>query len=373
MQTICHLTSVHPPFDIRIFHKQCVSLKDRRYNVKLIAPGFKKEIRNGVEVLPIHLPQKRLKRMLVVSLRMYRSALTAGAELYHFHDPELLLCGILLKISGKKVIFDIHENVRLSFASKSWLPKPLVPIIRFLYYIIERLSFFFFDGLVLAEESYEKYYPGQKSTTVLNYPILKDKESGMLNQEVSDSINLVYAGGISENRGIWEMLNLLKELNKANVNAKLNLVGKVYSPDLLEQIQKFIADNNIKNEIRLTGQIPYYQVKEILKQSHVGLALLKPIPNYKESLPTKIFEYMQYGLPVITNNFPLYKRYVEVDKSGICVDITNFNNEIQNIINLLSDEEKWQELGLNGLESIEKYNWENEADKLWALYKKLLS
>lgn len=373
MQTICHLTSVHPPFDIRIFHKQCVSLVQAGYAVKLIAPIENATSKNGVELLPIKLPKSRLKRMFIVNWRMLKVALKTNARLFHFHDPELLLCGVFLKLSGKKVVFDIHENVRLSFVSKSWLPKVLVPFATFFYFTLERLSMVFFDALVLAEESYQKYYPKNKSTIVLNYPII----NGDINTDMPDKdescISLVYVGGISENRGVWEMIQLTKVLIDKKLNCRLKLVGTIYSDVLKEQIKAFVKNEHLDNVIEIVGRIPFEQVSDMLKYSHVGLAILKPIPNYRESLPTKIFEYMQYGLPVITNNFPLYKRYIEDENTGICIDFDNFEKEITPIINLISDPQRCKELGNNGRACVQKFNWTNEAKKLIELYKNVLN
>ena len=136
---VCHLTSVHPPFDIRIFYKECISLANNGFDVTLIAPRIESTERMGVKIIPIHLPKNRFKRMLFVTFKMFQLAIKQKAKVYHFHDPELMLCGILLRLSGKKVIFDIHENVRLSLVSKDWLPKWMGKIIGAIYFIFESI------------------------------------------------------------------------------------------------------------------------------------------------------------------------------------------------------------------------------------------
>lgn len=371
MSKVCHLTSVHPPFDIRIFYKECLSLKKLGFEVSLIAPISTLILKGGINIIPINLPVSRFKRMLVVNQRMFRLALNTKSELYHFHDPELLLCGILLKVFGKKVIFDIHENVRLSLMSKSWIPRFVQPIVQLLYFLIERFSLLFFDALVLAEDSYLDYYPTRKSEVVLNYPLLKSIPKNVASDD--NVIRFIYVGGVSENRGVWEMLHLIKYLDSKNVNCELTIVGQIYSDDLKNSLHEYIIRNKLDTIIRLVGRVDFLEIQKYLVAADIGLALLKPIANYKESLPTKIFEYMQHGLPLITNDFPLYKKYVENNKVGICVDINAIDKELGRMSDFVSNDPLLKNLGENGRIVInEKYNWESQEMKLVKLYHKIL-
>ncbi|MDA3894044.1 MAG: glycosyltransferase [Salinivirgaceae bacterium] len=372
MQKICHLTSVHPPFDIRIFHKQCISLKNAGYKVCLVAPIASNQVRNGIEVISNNLPKNRLGRMLAVTFKMTKMALKTKAVIFHFHDPELMLSGILLKLSGKKVIFDVHENVRLSISSKDWLPNCLKPFVRQIYFFVERFSILFFDALVLAEDSYLKYYPQLKSTVVLNLPILIDNISATRNFEKPHSF--VYTGGVSENRGVWEMIKLVEKLNQHNVVCALKIVGQIFSDNLKSEIIKYINKHGLTEQIELVGKIEFTQIQSYLENADIGLVFLKPVANYLESLPTKMFEYMQFGLPIILCNFPLYENYINKTRAGICINIEKIDDEIPKIVEFLENTEELQSMSKNGLQSVSlKYNWISEEQKLVSLYQKLLN
>lgn len=372
MNKICHLTSVHPPLDIRIFYKECTSLVNADYDVTLIAPIKQKELINGIKIIPINLSNSRVIRILTVTFKMWSLALKTKAELFHFHDPELLICGVLLKLSGKKVIFDIHENIRLSFSSKHWLNTKLAVIVKLIYYLVERLSLLFFDALVLAEESYQSYYPQKKSCVVLNYPLFIDKSINN-NEFINNSIKLIYTGGIHINRGIWEMLFLVKNLKDNNINVTLDLVGQMWPNSLITDIEQYIFKNNIGNQINIHGRVNFKEVSNLLENSDIGISILKPIPNYKESLPTKIFEYMQHGLPVISNSFELLKTYVERENVGICIDIDNISDELGKIISMFNDREQMKIMSLNGIElTANKWNWNTQEKKLIDLYNLIL-
>ena len=78
---------------------------------------------------------------------------------------------------------------------------------------------------------------------------------------------------------------------------------------------------------------------------------------------------MAAGLPVIASDFPLWRKIVEDNDCGICVDPTNIQAVRVACAKLLSNPEKGQQLGRNGRKAVlEKYNWVNEEKKLLALY-----
>jgi glycosyltransferase involved in cell wall biosynthesis len=372
MKRICHLTSVHPVFDIRIFHKECISLAKNGFEVTLIAPGqglpYEKD---GVNIFLVNIPVRRLKRMVFITFLMFFSARKTKAEVYHFHDPELMFCGVLLRLTGKKVIFDIHENVRLSFKTKEWVPKILRGLLAVLYFGAERFCLLFFNRLILAEDSYQKFYPIKKSTVVLNYPILKHYDH--IDKENEKPLRLVYTGVVHVLKGVWEMLDLVKSLHQQGIKCQMLLVGEVRPERLLIEINEFLRENQLNDIVKLTGRVQFTEVAAFIQNSDIGLSLLKPIPNYYESLPTKIFEYMQFGLPVITNNFPLYKKYIEESGAGICVDISLRDELIGQVVKLLGDKTRIEELGQKGIFAVTtKYNWAMESRKLIKVYNNLL-
>ena len=88
--------------------------------------------------------------------------------------------------------------------------------------------------------------------------------------------------------------------------------------------------------------------------------------------PTKLFEYMACGIPVIASNFPEMGAIVEENNCGITVDPTNIMQISDAIIELLKDPEKEKKMGENGRRAVEeKYNWENMEKRLFGLYEEL--
>ena len=113
---------------------------------------------------------------------------------------------------------------------------------------------------------------------------------------------------------------------------------------------------------------------KISMQCIAGLAVLKPIANFIESFPTKIFEYMSIGLPVITSDFELYKEVVQVNRAGICVNPSSAIELAEVMASFVNQEYDVLGFGQQGVKSVEeKYSWQSEEKKLLNLYHKLLA
>lgn len=377
---VCLLTTVHLPFDTRIFHKQARTLRQVGYDVTLLAQHDKNEVVDGIKIIALPEPKNRLQRMLYLTWRVFHLALYHKADIYHFHDPELLPIGVLLKLfTQAKVIYDVHENVRKQILNKFWLPIWSRKFFSMVYVLIERLCLPFIDRVIIAEDSYiENYKTRRNIIAVRNYPILSYLEHyyqiGTENQKQTYSFHVIYIGGISKLRGAVELieaLNFLKTIGYSEV--VLHLVGPVFPPTFKGTLDTLIRQYGFQEKVLIPGKVTYEKVFSLMAQANVGVAILHPDPNYIESLPTKLFEYMSAGLPVIASNFPLWKEIVEGNKCGICVDPLKPEEIARAIEYLLTHPEEARRMGENGRKAVlEKYNWEKESEKLVSLYKELL-
>src|SRR5579862_3761396 len=129
---VVHLTSVHEASDTRIVQKECASLADAGYEVVVVAPGNPRELPANVRHRVVPTPRNRLERMTKTMWRVFCAARQERADVYHFHDPELIGVGMALRLAGARVIFDVHEDVPLDVRTKPWIPRLLRPVMSFM-------------------------------------------------------------------------------------------------------------------------------------------------------------------------------------------------------------------------------------------------
>jgi len=370
VRRVVHLTTVHPPFDTRIFQKEAKTLVRAGYDVALIAQHAKNEIVDGVKIIALPKPRNRLTRIFSLTWRAFRLALREQADVYHFHDPELLPIGVLLKIFTRaKVIYDVHEDVPQQILTKYWIPVPLRQPLAVVFNAAEKLLVWAMDAVVVATEGIGAKFARFRPIVVHNYPDLGILPNpAPVPQEEGQKV-LVYVGGISRLRGAVEMIRALECLTYSE-DVWLDLIGRVEPAELEAELRALPG----YGRVRFFGWLPWKLAWEHAQSALVGLVLFHAAPNHTNALPNKLFEYMAIGIPVIASNFPLWKEIVEGNNCGITVDPLDPKAIAQAVEHLLTHPDEACRMGENGRQAVEeKYNWEREGEKLLKLYEGLLS
>lgn len=363
---IVHLTSAHPPFDVRIFHRECVSLAQEGYPVVLIAPHERDEVRQGVQVRSVKKTRGRLSRMLGTVWAVYRQALAEGGKIYHFHDPELIPVGILLRLQGKKVVYDVHEDVPTDILSKNWIPKPLRSPIAAGMRLLERLAGGLLSGIVAVTEPIAARFPAQKTILLQNFPHPQEI-AALGNPSYQDRPpRVLYAGSITSTRGLFEMLEAMQHLQ--DEKTRLTLIG-AFAPASLQ------AEAEQHPGYRYTDFLGYKnrpETLELLAGSRIGLAVLHPIPSFLVSQPTKLYEYMMAGIPFVASDFPLWRQSIGDVSCGLFVNPKDPKAIAEAIRWLLEHPTEAEAMGQRGRQLIlERLNWGTEFVKLTGLYRSL--
>jgi len=370
MAKIVHLTSVHPPFDTRIFHKECKTLAQSGYAVTLVVPHERDQVVDGVWIRAIPRPARRLNRMIYTTWQVYRAALKVDADIYHVHDPELLPWAQLLRLRGKKVIYDMHENVPGALLTKAWIAAPLRRLVAGLYQAMEHVLLQGL-GVILAETSYARHYPRiAQREVVLNLPLADNLLQ--INEMKYPATTLGYIGGVAPVRGSLVTLEALRLLKKQQYAVEWECLGPIYHAAHAVELRQLIEKYALTG-VRLRGYTPPEEGWRLIARCHIGLALLQEIPNYIESYPTKIFEYMALGLPVVVSNFPLYREIVGGEQCGLCVDPADPEAVAQALVWLIEHPEQACTMGERGRQAVkDRYNWDSQARKLLVFYDTLL-
>lgn len=367
---VCVMTSAHPPSDVRIFHKQCKSLKDAGYEVILVAPHTAPEHLGGIELLAVRPAKSRLLRFLSTTWSVYRAARRVRADVYHFHDPELIPAGLLLRAHGKPVIYDIHEDLPCTLSYKaylsSWLVKPLAKIIDW----FERNLAQGLSALVVATpEIAERFRSHPNVVVVQNYPRLEEFHTGLAaSNELPKPTHVVYVGlRITRARGAVEMVRAMGLLPE-NLDLRLKLAGKIEPPELLDELQSLEG----WKKTDYLGMLDRQGIAELFRGARAGLVVLHPEPNYVNAHPVKLFEYMCAGIPVIASDFPVCRQVIQPSGCGLLVDPQS-PEQIAAAVNFLcSESERAAQMGRQGMHAVvAHYNWSVEEKKLLNVYRRL--
>lgn len=366
---VCHVTSLHDADDGRIFRRYCKSLA-KKYEVFLVAPNTETRVEDGVHIVGVSLPDinHRLKRWMSLG-KLLPTLYEIDAEVYHFHDPELMKLGLKLKKKGKKIIFDSHEDVPMQFLSKGFIPKPLRKFASKCYTKYEARLLKQYTAVVSVTihivERLKNVNPNTYQIT--NYPQFENRSIDGRPWDRS----ICFAGLLSPFWMLKEIISILPE-----VNAKLYLAGYFATEDYLKELQSLSGWKNVD----FYGTLPHDEILKIYNKSSIGIAIESyenPNAGFRVgSLGcTKIPDYMSSGLPIIVSNTEVWGGVVKKYECGLAIENPNDSNEIASAIQyLLDNPEKAKNMGENGLKAAkEEFNWEAQEKVLFDMYDGILN
>ena len=373
--TIVQLTTVHPRQDTRVFHRQSRTLAEHPgldlHLVVADGKGSGTEESDGVAIRVVDIgkpPGGRVGRMTIGSWRAIRAVMSLRARVAHFHDPELIPACIVLKLLGRRIVYDVHEDYPLQILHKHWLPaalrRPLAGFMRAIEFVAAGL----FDAIVCANPKATERFPPRKTVLVRNFPIPSELVAPSSTAYARRLESFVYVGGIAAIRGAGQMVEAIR-LMPGHHAVRLDLAGS-FSPASLEGELRSLPG---WERVHYHGWASRAQVAGLLGGARAGLVVLQPTQNYPDAYPVKMFEYMAAGLPVIASDFPLWRGIVDGAGCGLLVDPTDTAAIARAMQWILEHPVESEEMGRRGRLAVEnRYNWSKESETLLRLYARLM-
>lgn len=361
---ICHITTVHLKNDNRIFYKECTTLKNNGHDVTLIVAGETDQVIEGIKIVGLNKHTSRLKRFFKTSIfEVLKTVKKVNAEIYHFHDPELIFMGLILRLKGKMVIYDIHENNSAAIMSKPYIKSKFVKkIISSFFNLFEKTVVKCFSGIVTARPDITEKFKHKKIITLRNFPILSENSTNVVEDKVKEKKSVIYVGVMTEIRGIETLIDAFNDMPEF----ELWLLGIVRGEFLTKKIEES------KENVKYLGIVEPFEVFHHIQRSDAGIITFLPVPNHVRTLATKPFEYMACGKPIIMSNFDYWKD--TFGDSSLYVDPHNKDEIIKATRLLLNDDEMFDRMSKkNSYLSREEYNWGSESEKLIDLYSTYLT
>ena len=219
------------------------------------------------------------------NLRAASLLLRRPYEVAVVHDPELIPAAVIAALAaGKRVVFDVHEDLASQIKAKAWIPRWARPVLRtlarFLYSLAER-----FLILTLAEESYVGLFKSGHPVFA-NYP----RYENWPDPAGTGDGSAVYVGDTQPARGVDHAVAACLE-----AGVPLKVVGPV-TEEARTRWTRLGVD--------VVGRLPNPEALEVVRASSVALSPLSDVPNYRHSVPTKTVEYLALGVPVVATALP---------------------------------------------------------------------
>ncbi len=359
------VTTVHRPWDGRIFYRQARTLASEGHEVFIIhQSGEADETRGRVTSVGFPRPSNRLARARR-GRALIREALAMSADVVHVHDPELLVSGVLLcRRRRVAFIYDIHEDYVGMIAHKAWIPRPVGWLVRAFVAAVERVFVPRCDGLVVADDQLLERFRGRNSRVVVapNYP-----PADIFTAPTATARDeIVYVGGISPVRGAFVMLDAMARVRERFPGMRLAMIGPIHAEK--EEIGRRARALG-EGAATIEPPVSYEDLPGRIAGAKVGLALLQRNRKFLINVPTKIFDYMAEGVPYVASDFPHLAKLVG-QTGGRLVDPSDVEAAAEAVIALLADDRMREETGRRGRKAFEeKFNWQKRSAELVELYR----
>lgn len=367
---VCQFSIAHLTEDERIFHKECKSLTSL-YDVTLVSTADYNYEADGVKIIGLGKPNGAINRFKRV-FTIIPVLLKLKADIYHFHDPELIFTGYILKTFYKKnVVYDAHEHYTNKMKSKDFGKlKFLKNLIIKIWNKIELGISKKFSLIITADTVTALQFPKDKTITIGNFPTLEFTKNAFPKHvpENEEDFRVVYLGTIHEQRGLRKCVEAIEKVKYKNI--KLHIIGNSNFPELTALFES-------SSRVVFHGRIPWEKLNAELELCYVGLILLQPVSAFTyipgENI-VKLFEYAGMGIPYIMSDFPGLKKFNEKNGGGLTIDPTNTDLIAATIEKLYEDKILFNKLSTEGIEMVRReYNWDMQAQKLIDGYNKILN
>jgi glycosyltransferase involved in cell wall biosynthesis len=367
----CILTSVHPAFDTRVFHKEARTLAAAGYRVSLIAQHGEDACQDGVSVQALPLSPARRRRPLLWWTILLR-ALRARADVYHIHDPELIPLALLLQtLSRRPVIYDAHEYYGDEVRTRLWIPAPLRNAAGWLTERIEKSAARRLAAVVTVNEhmnaGFLRVQP--RSVAVHNYPPAEyfgEPPAG------KRELLVVYVGVLTRDRGIETIYETGRLLRGRFPSLRIALAGPIDWSGVSAAIPRDEAGWREHAGVHFLGTVPQREIPALLGRASVGWIPFLATPNNVRSTPNKLLEYMAAALPVVASDFGYMRAIVSEAACGRLVPAAVAAAHAEQIAWMIEHPIDAAVMGTRGRDAVlARYTWASQGKKLVDLYDEL--
>jgi glycosyltransferase involved in cell wall biosynthesis len=343
---------MHDWDDDRIFQRACIGLAREGHKVTLIAHFDGSSIVDGVNIVGIQ-KRKGVARRIFSSIEAVLIARKIDADIYHFHDPDLLPWMALLALSGREIVFDMHEFYEVRFYQWN-LPNIFRPLIARIYRNFSNLMIHRFAGLVTVTDTMaDLYRKTAKNIIVIPNTVDLVRLSNVdLTQPKKSRPVIIISGSHGSSRNCMQAVEALPKIVERIPDILLSFVGR-YSPTGYDKMLRDKArELNVADNLEVSGMLPWEQNFSRIAQSHVACMFYEDNLNNRTTLPNRLFEYMFCGVPVLAEDFPEPRKIIQKYNCGLLVNSSEPESIAMGAIEILLNPNSAAVMGGNGRNAI---------------------
>ncbi|MEO8146540.1 MAG: glycosyltransferase [Bacteroidia bacterium] len=354
-------------------HRAALALYDEGYDVLLIG----RLLKNSLDISNRPYKTRRFKLWFNkgplfyanYNLRLFFFLMFNRTDILFANDLDTLLPNYLIsKLKVKVLVYDNHEYY-------TGVPELVSrPFIRGIWKSIERWIFPKLKYVYTVNQSIADLYEQEykvKVSVLRNVPIQfttdqtfsKNESRIKLNLPLDKFLIIMQGNGINVDRGGEETVEAMQYVD----DAFLLIAG---NGDVIEVLKKMVVDLKLHDKIIFKSRMPYSELVQYTQCADLGLTLDKSTNiNYRLSLPNKLFDYIQCGVPILSSDLVEVKKIVQQYNIGTIVQ-NIFPLELAKKINEVMEDDnlqrKWKE---NLKQAAKDLNWENEKIKFLEIFK----
>ncbi len=350
----------------------CNTLQRNGFDVLLIG----RELKNSK---PLHLRAYQTHRMKLwfekgvlfyasFNISLFFFLMFAKADVLLANDLDTLLANFLCsKLKSQTLVYDSHEYFTgvpeiqgRPFVKRTWktIERFILPKIKYAYTVNESIARLYKDEYNI-DFRVVRNLPLKRNTSV------KTKTRKELGLPENKKIIVLQGSGINVDRGGEEAVQAMEFLD----DTVLLIIG---SGDVIDALKNMSEKPSIKGKVIFKGKLPYAEMLEYTANADVGISFDKDTNiNYRFSLPNKIFDYIQCGIPVLASRLPEIEKVIIGYRVGDFIETHDPKHIAAKLNEMLTDTIKQSVWKANTFEAAKTLNWENEEINVLKIFTNL--
>ncbi|MFZ6991381.1 glycosyltransferase [Curtobacterium sp. RRHDQ66] len=362
---IVHVSSAHPWVDNRVHLREAASAARAGFRVRLIA------VESALDAPPtpvevVRLPRRpRVRRMALSTTQALVLALRSRAGVVHLHDPELIWTIPLLRLAGRRVVYDAHEDLPDQVWGKDYLSFRQRAVFASLSHVMLRVAATA-DRVVTATRWTGRRFPASRTIAVHNFPLARPADDGQVGLEARPT-TVAHVGVLSRARGIDVVAEAVADASFPS-GWRVEAVGSIDAATDTAALRAAAASGRLQHD----GVVGPAAARDLLLRARIGLVPFRRTPVTDQIFPTKLFEYLTAGLAVVATDIPLLRHLLDGFDCATFVPADDPGAVARAVRAYAEDPALLARRGAEARRAAQHFTWGPEAARLVAMYDELL-